>query len=363
VKVRLPLDLCVVNVDGDLLFYDPGSGRRWDASALDDEGLAAVLSFCTAPTPRNVVEDYAAGVTGRPLDEVRQAVDMLLDAGLLIADTDGSAAKEAASCERWAARGWEEPFRYHRHTVRSLKMDYAADPRGEADKALMKSYLEAEPQPALYKESDAARIVPLSRGDVRGDASLAAAAGSGTLSERAGSEPLDAAALGWLTYFAFGETGKRFLPISGRHVGKTSPSGGSRHPTEAYAIVLAVPGIDAGLYHYRVRDHALALVEPGDHRAFVARQVIPQPGRPGFEPSVVFVLSTIFERSMFRYRESRSYRVVHHDVGHVLQTLAFLARSIGRRSYRSYSFHDQPVEAFLGIDGLHEAVMSVAAIG
>jgi hypothetical protein len=39
---------------------------------------------------------------------------------------------------------------------------------------------------------------------------------------------------------------------------KTSPSGGARHPIEAYVLVRRVTGIRPGVYHYSVKRHALS---------------------------------------------------------------------------------------------------------
>src|SRR5439155_13502577 len=38
---------------------------------------------------------------------------------------------------------------------------------------------------------------------------------------------------------------------------RCNPSSGNLHPTEGYAVLPAVPGLGAGVYHYVSRDHAL----------------------------------------------------------------------------------------------------------
>jgi SagB-type dehydrogenase family enzyme len=124
-----------------------------------------------------------------------------------------------------------------------------------------------------------------------------------------------------------------------------------------------VEGLDEGLYHYDIRRNGLVTLALGDHGKFVRDHILTHPDRPGFASRVVFVLSSVFERSMYRYRESRSYRVVHYDLGHLLQTTALLASAVGRPSFRGYSFHDRHVDGLLGIDGIHEASMAFAAIG
>jgi len=80
-------------------------------------------------------------------------------------------------------------------------------------------------------------------------------------------------------------------------------------------------------------------------------------------PKVVFIYTTIFERSMFRYRESRSYRVMHYDLGHVLQNTSYLARCLNQNCYRGYSLNECAAEKILKLDFLSESAMAVAALG
>src|SRR4051795_9131064 len=46
---------------------------------------------------------------------------------------------------------------------------------------------------------------------------------------------------------------------------RCNPSSGNLHPTEGYAVLPALPALDAGVYHYISRDHALE-----QRRAFTA---------------------------------------------------------------------------------------------
>ena len=66
---------------------------------------------------------------------------------------------------------------------------------------------------------------------------------------------------------------------------------------------------------------------------------------------------------MHRYRDSRSYRVMHYDIGHLLQTTAYLSNAISAQYYGGYSLHDSAVEELIGIDGIFESAMAFAAVG
>ncbi|MDX8000181.1 SagB/ThcOx family dehydrogenase [Xenorhabdus sp. Reich] len=265
----------------------------------------------------------------------------------------------------WQEHGWEDALQYHFYTTRLIRMNYLHDPRGLEDKIYMREYLKKELSPSnykIYKKSPFIKLPGLSEVKVKRTLRLNEVF-SKNVSEgnKIGQFTIDE--LSYLLKLSFGQTSTRHLPITGTHVAKTSPSGGSRHPTEAYIVILDCLGIAKGLYHYCVKRHGLSLLTPGDHSGLLFEQVLGHRSRLSFKPTLVFLFGTIFERSMFRYREGRSYRVIQHDLGHVMQTLAYLASSMGRCSFRGYSLPEKDIEAFLGIDGLNESASSFAFIG
>ena len=85
--------------------------------------------------------------------------------------------------------------------------------------------------------------------------------------------------------------------------------------------------------------------------------------RLAFRPAVVVVLTSRPERSMYRYRESRSYRVLHLDTGHLLFNAAMVAGALGWPSYRAYSPAEHAVEPVLAIDGITEFTIGTIAVG
>jgi hypothetical protein len=66
---------------------------------------------------------------------------------------------------------------------------------------------------------------------------------------------------------------------------------------------------------------------------------------------------------MWRYRESRTYRALVNDIGHVIQTLNLVTKANGWKSYVGHGFHDREFEEFVGIDGFEEPVFRFAAVG
>ncbi len=356
--VATPMSLEFVVVGDTTKLRAPFGPVEWDADAVLQTGLISLLHHARAPMPRAALAEWVSATqsVGRAVAE--EAIDSLLDAGLL---EPSSTKREADEAQRqaWARYGWEHAFRFHLATNRLPKMNYADDPSGEQDKAIMRAYLDAEPQPPLYS-ARGGEATPLPNTERATPLSLAEAMRHETTFAGLGDNPIDVALLGRLLFLTVGRTGTRALPLSGRHVLKTSPSGGSRHPTESYLALLEGDG--RGVYHYDVKDHALrplADVAP-EH---VLAQSFLKTARLTFRPRLVWVLTSIPERSMFRYREARSYRVLHYDAGHVLQTISLAARAFGLRSQRSYALGDTDLERLLGIDGYSEAAIAATAIG
>ena len=89
---------------------------------------------------------------------------------------------------------------------------------------------------------------------------------------------------------------------------KTSPSGGARHPLEAYVLVRRVAGLDSGVYHYASDVHQLerlpaVSVTPAFDEV-VAHAVVVSRGW------VLVLLTAVFERTRWRYEGPRADRAV-----------------------------------------------------
>ena len=81
--------------------------------------------------------------------------------------------------------------------------------------------------------------------------------------------PVPLAVLGNLLGLTFGVRHWVKLPKIGSVAVKTSPSGGSMHPVEAYVLARNVDGLAAGFYHYSAADHRLELLKTGDRKSVV----------------------------------------------------------------------------------------------
>jgi SagB-type dehydrogenase family enzyme len=109
------------------------------------------------------------------------------------------------------------------------------------------------------------------------------------------------------------------------HFFRAAPSAGALYPNEIYVAVRDVEGIPDGLHHYQIIEHQLIPVCTGEFWPDLEAQLFEHPSVS--RARCVFVLSAIFERSAWRYRE-RGYRRVLLDSGHVLGNLVGISEAL-----------------------------------
>ena len=149
--------------------------------------------------------------------------------------------------------------------------------------------------------------------------------------------------------------GRRKLPL------KTSPSGGARHPVEAYVIVRNVRGLARGLYHYNAAQHAL---EHMGRAPSLRRLRLYMPGSDYCLGASAFVFFTaVLERQLWRYPYSRAYRAALIEAGHVCQTFCLAATELKLAPFSLMGLVDDLIERDLGIDGITETVLYAAGVG
>ena len=141
---------------------------------------------------------------------------------------------------------------------------------------------------------------------------------------------------------------------------RAAPSAGALYPIELYAVVHNVAGVEPGVYHYAVREHGLELLQAGDFRAAVTQAGLWQTFLG--QANVCFVLSAIFQRTRWKYRE-RAYRYVLLEAGHIGQNLYLAATSMGLGACAVGAFLDDDLNDLLGLDGKDEAALYIISVG
>jgi SagB-type dehydrogenase family enzyme len=108
---------------------------------------------------------------------------------------------------------------------------------------------------------------------------------------------------------------------------RCNPSSGNLHPTEAYLLIGALPGLgDApGLYHYAPREHGLECRADCSTDLFMALM------REFPQQDFLVGLSSIHWREAWKYGE-RAFRYCQHDAGHAIGALRIATATLGVES-------------------------------
>lgn len=311
------------------------------------------------------------------------AVDALLTAGLLVAESGVEPSSPADADFR--AQGWYAPAAVAHMAGRWEAID---GPKGMADadvdtnEGLLRQHGLPPPVEPVGEPGANLCLPKVARDDF--DALLDTRATCRNY-DTAADVPL--ATFSQLMARVFGARGTG-RPTPGFDVYKrTSPSGGSLHPTECFLIVQRVEGIAPGLYRYRIDTHALEPVVP--------RVEPPQPGDAGVHPlgdaqarawttgelrafariavagqeffanaPVLCILAPRFHRNFWKYRNhAKAYRVCVLDVGHLSQTLQLCATQAGLGPFVTGAINEIDIERAFGMAGYTQSPLVVCGFG
>jgi SagB-type dehydrogenase family enzyme len=160
---------------------------------------------------------------------------------------------------------------------------------------------------------------------------------------QAAPRPLSAAAIGDLLRHALGLSAwKRF--DRSRWSLRVNPSSGNLHPTEAYLICGAVPGLAGrpAVYHYAADRHALELRCIFDEDAWSS-------ACGGERDLLLVALTSIHWREAWKYGE-RAFRYCQHDLGHAMAAVGLGAALVGWRASSLPTWPHQAIAALTGVD-------------
>lgn len=212
-------------------------------------------------------------------------IDQLVRAGLMV---QGEAQQSRNRVDNFLSRFQQVVYDYP-------FVDYSSPQAFQFDRALMAEYADESEMPSAWTK----RVgTPMTLPEVSWT----------DLEPRGQDEEFNLKSLSAVLRFSFGQIGSFRVP-GGERVRKTNPSGGAKHPTEAWLEVgKAWGGLQRGMYAYDAQNHALAQAD------------IPTSGRTGLNLSV----RSRLERAMWRYRDPRSSRAALFDAGHVIENLLII---------------------------------------
>ncbi|WP_038744873.1 SagB/ThcOx family dehydrogenase [Burkholderia savannae] len=170
-------------------------------------------------------------------------------------------------------------------------------------------------------------------------------------------------ALYWTFGTVHGDTREDMRAAGLQPVGyrRTSPSGGSLHPSEAYLVALHVDGLRAGIYHYRASTHQLTLVTHDIDGNTLGRLLCAQM----FAQNLAFgvFMTSRFDKMWWKYPHSRAYRVALLDMGCLAQTFQLVTTGLGLKSWLTGYFLDREINRLLAVDEINESVLFFVGAG
>jgi SagB-type dehydrogenase family enzyme len=141
---------------------------------------------------------------------------------------------------------------------------------------------------------------------------------------------------------------------------RTVPSAGGLYPLELYLLLRRVDGIADGVYHYRVRDHALEALAALPDREALSAALLAEPFLEHANAIVLFV--AVLDRTLHKYG-ARGYRYILLEAGHAAQNLCLLAAERGLSTLCAGGFLDTQMNALLGLTPAREAVVYCVGTG
>ena len=285
------------------------------------------------------------------LPEGEKLLAELLEQDILVQSDTHLSAQEDQINETWT---WREDAKYFHFSSKHIR--YQSDPK--VQNAELVALSKSEPPPNIFKEYIGERRNLKPSLDEKG-AFWETLLKRRTIREYR-SEPLSFDLFSKLVQWTWGKTGHGRSEI-GEFLLKTSPSGGAKHPVEVYPLVLNVKDLEAGLYHYSTRDNALVLLKKGDFRESAVQWCAHQQWIRN--TAVVFFMTAVLPRNMWKYRHSRALRIVLLETGHLGQTFHLICTQLGLAPFTTAATYDEAIEAFLEIDGITETLVYTASVG
>jgi len=213
--------------------------------------------------------------------------------------------------------------------------------------------LDWENQPSPYKQYPG-EILELPQPDTIPDVRLSSLLRSPETSQTI-LRPLTVRDLAGIIRLTYSLTAKARYP-GGDMFYRCVASAGALYPTELYCAVSEVEGLKDGLYHVSVGRFGLSLLQSGDLRPEIGSCLVP----PAMGmPRVQFLLSAIFFRSAWKYRD-RSYRYHLLDTGHVVEHMLLALCAFALPASCTFDFQDERINRLLGFDQEKEVCLAVS---
>lgn len=286
-------------------------------------------------------------------ENVKELVEQLVDGGILTIVGSEADCLEQDIESVWR---WGQQTRWFHFSTQ--KQEFLGNP--EAERMVLAQQALNDPVPAAFLFRGAIDI-SLPREKLNLPNSLEDVLERRRTNRRFEQRELTREMLSCILYWVWGAQKIIQDPPFGEYALKSSPSGGARHPTEVYTVVLRVTDVEPGLYHYNVFHHGLTSIQKDVSAELVSRLFR---GQEWFsEASVLFIMTGVLPRIMWKYPIDHAYRVLHMDAGHLGQTFHLVCTALELGPVTTAALDYKLAESVLQIDGIKEVALYAGATG
>jgi len=288
----------------------------------------------------------------------KEVIDYFISENIIVSPSD-----HKESTIDWEKKGWRDALDFH---LSGQDLIFEPDYTGYVE--AMTEYKERvkagedEDSPPTFKEyEDCQKIQLLKQRKILNQKNYSEVLQNYSLVTKFDGSQIGFEVLSELLQNVFGYQ-SAFDSVSGRLIFRTSPSGGARHPIEAYIYSRNIEKVPKGIYHYSVKSNALSLLKAGN---FDEELAVCCSQKTGIKTaSIVIFLTARWFRHMWKYRYSRSFRMVIFDAGHIIQTCSLTASALGLKVYHNSAVKDDACLQLLNLkDDCEEGVLYALGVG
>ncbi len=288
----------------------------------------------------------------------KKVIDYFIAEDIIVTPSDPK-----QSAVDWEKKGWRDAMDFH---LSGQDLIFEPDYTGYVEamteyKERVKSGEDVDSPPVFKEYENCQRIQLLNQRKILDQKNYSAVLQNYSLVTKFDDSQVSFEALSELLQNVFGYQSE-FDSVSGRLIFRTSPSGGARHPIEAYIYSRNIENVPKGIYHYSVKTNGLSLMKAGN---FDEELAVCCSQKTGIKTaSLVIFLTARWFRHMWKYRYSRSFRMVLFDAGHIIQTCSLTASALGLKVYHNSALKDEACLRLLDLkDECEEGVIYAMGVG
>ena len=152
--------------------------------------------------------------------------------------------------------------------------------------------------------------------------------------------------------------------LGGQLTARPYPSGGARYPLEIYPVCNNINGVQEGLYYYDPMRHKLILLSKRNRYQAKFNELILRLQKPMInrEPDVVFVVTAVFARTMWKY-QNMGLSLIMKDLGCLYQTMYLVATEMNIAPCALGLSSEVLVREWLKLDWFVESHIGTFALG